>query len=86
MLARDFAYWLQGFFEIVSADGHEINLTSNQTKMIQKHLELVFIHDIDPSQGDAQHQKLLNEVHNKLPAYMDPKIPNSAFPNGRPRC
>ena len=60
MKATDFAYWLQGFFEL-REDGE--GLTARQTKLIEKHLALVFRHDIDPSQGDAKHQAELNEIH-----------------------
>ena len=59
MTSRDFAYWLQGFFEI--ADPSEI--TYEQTTMIKKHLALVFKHEIDPSMGDEKHQYELNEIH-----------------------
>jgi len=60
MTSRDFAYWLQGFFEI--SDAKEI--TETQTEMIKKHLALVFKHDIDPSMGDEKHQIELNAIHN----------------------
>lgn len=59
MLSRDFAYWLQGFFEISDAK----SLDEKQTEQIKKHLHLVFVHDIDPSMGDANHQAKLNAVH-----------------------
>lgn len=60
MTSRDFAYWLQGFFEI--SDAREI--TKLQTEMIKQHLALVFKHEIDPSMGDAKHQEELNTIHN----------------------
>lgn len=60
MTSRDFAYWLQGFFEISNAE--TINL--GQTEMIKKHLNLVFKHEIDPSMGDEKHQQELNSIHN----------------------
>jgi hypothetical protein len=63
MTSRDFAYWLQGFFEISNPE----TITAEQTQMIQKHLALVFIHEIDPSMGDEKHQDKLNSVHN-MPA------------------
>jgi len=60
MLARDFAYFLQGFFEIT--DPKTIN--EEQTKMIKNHLNLVFHHDIDKqySKGDGS-----QEVHDGKP-------------------
>lgn len=61
MTSRDFAFWLQGFFEI--EDPFEIG--PEQTEMIKKHLSLVFIHEIDPSMGGQEHQDKLNGVHNK---------------------
>lgn len=62
MRSRDFAYWLQGFFEISNAE----SLTPEQTKMIKNHLNLVFKHEIDPSMGDEKHQQELNYIHNSI--------------------
>jgi len=59
MTSRDFAFWLQGYFEI--SDPKEIG--EKETEMIKKHLSLVFIHEIDPSMGDEEHQQELNEAH-----------------------
>jgi hypothetical protein len=55
MTSRDFCYWLQGHFELatVTTDGSVI-LTAEQVQMIQKHLSLVFVHEIDPSYIDTQ--------------------------------
>lgn len=63
MTSRDFAYWLQGFFEISNAN----QITPEQTQVIKNHLNLVFKHEIDPSMGDEKHQKILNEIHNLKP-------------------
>lgn len=60
MTSRDFAYWLQGFFEI----SEQATLNENQVKMIKKHLNLVFKHEIDPSFGDEKKQDELNQIHN----------------------
>jgi len=38
MNERDFAYWLQGFFEMTESD----TLSQNQVRMIKNHLDLVF--------------------------------------------
>jgi len=65
MLARDFAFWLQGFFEI--SNPKEIG--PKETEMIKKHLNLVFKHEIDPSMGDEKHQQILNEIH--TPSILD---------------
>ena len=62
MTSRDFAFWLQGFFEISDIN----SIDAKQTEMIKKHLNLVFIHDIDPSMGDNQHQQKLNQAHGSV--------------------
>jgi hypothetical protein len=59
MKSRDFVYWLQGFIEI--ADPKELN--EDQLKVIKSHLNMVFIHEIDPSDGDADMQEELNKAH-----------------------
>lgn len=63
MTSRDFCYWLQGYFEI--QDPRQID--EKQLEMIKKHLNLVFVHEIDPSMGDKEHQDKLNKVHNNPP-------------------
>lgn len=59
MTSRDFAYWLQGFFEI----GNPQSIGIVETEMIKKHLNLVFKHEIDPSMGGPEHQAELNKIH-----------------------
>ena len=59
MTARDFAFWLQGCFELNDLE----TLDRKQTELIKKHLNLVFKHDIDPSMGDEAHQNELNYIH-----------------------
>jgi hypothetical protein len=49
MTARDFCYWLQGFFEISRGAR---SLTEEQVTVIKNHLALVFKHEIDPSMPD----------------------------------
>lgn len=42
MTSRDFAYWLQGFFEITKADRDApLHLTVDQRATVIKHLDLV---------------------------------------------
>lgn len=66
MTSRDFCCWLQGYFEIHG----ENNLTNAQVEMIQRHLALVFIHEIDPSNGgDAAN---LQAVHDGKPPVTQP--------------
>lgn len=64
MTSRDFVYWLQGYFEI---NLDNTGLSVEQTDIIQKHLALVFKHEIDRSMGDQQHQSELNEIHHSKP-------------------
>jgi hypothetical protein len=59
MTSRDFAYWLQGFFEISGAT----EMTAPQVEQLKKHLHMVFEHEIDPSAGDAKTQEKLNQIH-----------------------
>ena len=70
MTSRDFAFWLQGFFEVADP----IEITIAQTEMIKSHLALVFKHEIDPSMGDEKHQQILNEIHkpNQFEGYLRP--------------
>jgi hypothetical protein len=56
--ATEFCYWLQGMFELTNPT----ELTAAQTDLIRKHLNMVFIHDIDPSYPAAQ-QPALNTAH-----------------------
>ena len=66
MTARDFCFWLQGFFEVGDATGGikaDHHLDAKQMECIQRHLAMVFQHDIDPSMGDAKHQAALNKTH-----------------------
>lgn len=59
MTSRDFAFWLQGFFEVANPS----TIGSKETDMIKKHLNLVFKHEIDPSMGGPEHQEVLNLIH-----------------------
>jgi len=45
MTSRDFCFWLQGFFEI----GEVKQITAKESEIIQRHLALVFKHEIDPA-------------------------------------
>ena len=59
MKAHEFCYWLQGFFEL----GTPYELTSEQVKAIRNHLNMVFVHEIDPKYP-AKQQADLSEAHN----------------------
>lgn len=73
MTERDFAFWLQGFLEVSGAE----TITAEQLTVIRKHLNLVFVHSIDPSMGDTSEQDKLNKIHGftkptPLPHFLDP--------------
>lgn len=62
MSSREFAYWLQGFFELSDSE----TLTDKQVGTIKRHLHLVFYHEIDPSYtNDPKKQDALNNIHNE---------------------
>lgn len=64
MTGRDFVYWLQGFFELNDLDPNNGDtLGPKQVECIKKHLNMVFIHEIDPAMGDQAHQDRLTEAH-----------------------
>lgn len=44
MTSVDFCFWLQGFFELSGTD----TVTDEQVKIIKNHLNLTFLHEIDP--------------------------------------
>jgi hypothetical protein len=73
MTSRDFAFWLQGFFEVSNAE----SVTKEQTEVIKNHLNLVFYHEIDPSYTDDKNkQDKMNNIHNPL------NINNEGLPEG----
>lgn len=67
MKASDFCYWLQGFFEIENERNPNIDLTKKQVDIVQRHLALVFKHDLDPKQGTPEHQEELQAIHDGKP-------------------
>lgn len=69
MTSRDFAFWLQGFLEI---RGNGEGMTPEQVACVQKHLALVFVHEIDPSMPS----KKLDEIHSGKPT------PSNVGPGG----
>lgn len=46
MRTSEFCYWLQGYFEL-SGDKA---LNERKVEVIKRHLNLVFVHDLDPKQ------------------------------------
>lgn len=64
MTSRDFCYWLQGFFELKKTIDHREGASKETMEMIEKHLAMVFYHEIDPSHGNKEHQGKLTSIHN----------------------
>ena len=77
MKSVEFCYWLQGLFEV----GEPVTLNEKQVELIKRHLNLVFIHEIDPSYPNEQQSKL-NETHSG--AAWPPSKPGQS--QGVPRC
>ena len=46
MQSSQFCYWLQGFFELSEPK----KLSEKETQIIKNHLNLVFVHDLDPKE------------------------------------
>jgi len=63
MKSRDFCYWLQGFFELNEG---KVELSATQVAHIRDHLNMVFIHEIDPSFPQHQ-QAALDAAHSRTP-------------------
>lgn len=64
MTSRDFCYWLQGFFELnAQTTTSPPQLNAAATDCVMRHLALVFKHEIDPSAGPPEHQKVLDQIH-----------------------
>ena len=58
MKSVEFCYWLQGLFEVAEPE----TLNAKQTDLIRRHLNMVFVHEIDGSYPDHQQGKL-NAAH-----------------------
>lgn len=61
MNSRDFCFWLQGMFELTNLKA----LDEKQVELIRRHLQMVFIHEIDPSFPPEQQQALSQTHHNQ---------------------
>ena len=68
MTSRDFCFWLQGFAEI----NGEVP-SAQQWLTIKKHLNMVFIHEIDPTLPDPD-GKLTAEHEASKPKPPKPEI------------
>lgn len=70
MTARDFTFWLQGFFELGGQEGVD-GLTARQIQTIRNHLDLVFVHEIDGSDPSGK----LQAAHDGKPVIPPPPPP-----------
>lgn len=70
MNSRDFCFWLQGFFEL-SRVGDDSAINYAQKELIERHLSLVFKHEIDPSidGGNQDRKDELDGAHAGDPPY-----------------
>jgi hypothetical protein len=87
MKSTEFAYWLQGFFELSETN----TLSERQVEIIKNHLKLVFYHEIDPSySSDPKIQETMQSIHDGKPSLEElgqehgfnvyPGFPGSGFP------
>jgi hypothetical protein len=56
MTSRDFCYWLQGYLELTTPK----RIDEKEVILIQRHLNMVFKHEIDPSFNNAEE---LRSIH-----------------------
>lgn len=73
MTSRDFAYWLQGFFEVSRIE----TLTKDQTQIIKNHLNLVFKHDIDSQYKPGDGTQEVHDGNSHLIVKPNPSHNNS---------
>lgn len=69
MTPQEFCYWLQGYFELTGSPT-PVGLHANQVQQIRNHLNMVFIHSIDPQAGSKT--EALNQAHNDAVNTMKP--------------
>lgn len=75
MTSRDFCYWLQGYFEIAGQE-EDRSISGKRAEIIQRHLALVFKHEIDPSAGPLEHQEELEKIHEGIQPQPLTKVPH----------
>jgi len=80
MNSIDFCFWLQGFFEISGSE----EMTDEQVKIVKKHLNLTFVHEIDPLREKQTTATLeeLNEAHTGKPELPKFNKTNKIPPSG----
>ncbi len=68
MKASEFCYWLQGYFEISGVDIDTMlpkEMNCLQVQVVQKHLSMVFKHELDKTHGTLEEQATLQAMHDK---------------------
>jgi len=57
----DFCFWLQGHFEMSGNN----SMTNDQVRIMKEHLDLVFVHSIDPARNSetTATEEALNQAH-----------------------
>lgn len=73
MTSREFCYWLQGYFEIKNTVQGNVSLDPDQVIIIQKHLALVFRHEIDPSYPNQDELYDIHSSYKKVNSSQDLK-------------
>ncbi len=74
MKSTEFCYWLQGLFELATPT----QLNAEQTDLIKRHLNMVFLHEIDKSYPEGE-QDALNKMHNGDNSHLTtPHVPGQA--------
>ena len=79
MKSRDFVYWLQGFAELYKSAP-----TDEQWIIIKNHLNLVFVHEIDPSMPDPTGE--MQDVHDGKKLLTPQPLVHGGLGNIKIRC
>lgn len=61
MKSENFCYWLKGWFELNRTIDHREGATKETLEMIERHLDMVFKHEIDPATPDPSGE--LQAIH-----------------------
>lgn len=78
MTPQEFCYWLQGYFELSMEGSKSIN--EYQVNQIRNHLNMVFVHSIDPQAGDKA--DFLDALHSAGVAATTPVKPKLDLGHG----
>ncbi len=71
MNPENFAYWLQGFFEILAADGGpDVELTVEQVACVKDHLALALT-KVTPERGERNNERADDPQLGSLPSLLD---------------